>query len=134
MLMYCVAKTASLDILMHLPRSVFARPQLELFRWLLHVNGVEDVPSVDAVQDWCRDVQKLYGIDTLTYQGAMGHPYSVNSLNQIIAQVRLSFTLRHPALTRNHRNLPTHVSATSSACIQKIPGVGCQSHDKESAG
>ena len=60
-----------------------------MFRWLLEVNEVQDIPSVDSVQDWCSDIQKLYGIDSILYKGAFGHPYSVNSLNQIIAQASL---------------------------------------------
>ncbi|EAU90230.2 hypothetical protein CC1G_05768 [Coprinopsis cinerea okayama7 len=42
--------TCSLDLLMHLPRSVFSQRQLELFLWLLRVNGVDDVPSVKAMK------------------------------------------------------------------------------------
>ncbi|KAJ8094148.1 hypothetical protein PM082_023356 [Marasmius tenuissimus] len=36
----------TLDILMHLPRSVFSERQPELFLWLLTINEVNDVPSV----------------------------------------------------------------------------------------
>ncbi|KAJ7763795.1 hypothetical protein B0H16DRAFT_1455051 [Mycena metata] len=42
--------TCNLDILMHLPRSVFSQRQLDLFLWLLKVNNVDDVPSVKSMQ------------------------------------------------------------------------------------
>ncbi|KAF8192221.1 hypothetical protein K438DRAFT_1762221 [Mycena galopus ATCC 62051] len=61
--------TCTLNILMHLPRSVFSQRQLDLFLWLLKVNNVDDVPSVN-----------------IPYDGALGHKYYVNSLAQIIAQ------------------------------------------------
>jgi hypothetical protein len=72
---------------MHLPRSVFSQRQLDLFLWLLKVNDVDDVPSVKAMQTLNDMLQKMCGIDTIKYKGALGHIYYVNSLAQIIAQV-----------------------------------------------
>ncbi|KAJ3841113.1 hypothetical protein F5878DRAFT_611129 [Lentinula raphanica] len=78
--------TCTLDILMHLPRSVFSQRQLDLFLWLLRVNGVPDVPSVKTMKTLNEAIQKMCGIDTLCYDGALGNRYYVNSLAQIIAQ------------------------------------------------
>ncbi|KAJ7223860.1 hypothetical protein B0H12DRAFT_1213067 [Mycena haematopus] len=78
--------TCTLDILMHLPRSVFSHRQLDLFLWLLKVNKVDDVPSVKSMQSLNAALQKMCGIDTILYNGALGHKYYVNSLPQIIAQ------------------------------------------------
>ncbi|KAJ7596205.1 hypothetical protein C8J56DRAFT_1022550 [Mycena floridula] len=78
--------TCTLDILMHLPRSVFSHKQLDLFLWLLRVNGVQDVPSVKSMQAVNAALQSMCGIETLAYDGALGHRYHVNSLAQIIAQ------------------------------------------------
>ncbi|KAF9494386.1 hypothetical protein BDN71DRAFT_1563932 [Pleurotus eryngii] len=78
--------TCTLDILMHLPRSVFSHRQLDLFLWLLKVNQVDDVPSVKTMQSMNAMLQKLCGIDTMPYKGALGHKYYVNNLSQIIAQ------------------------------------------------
>ncbi|KAF9493187.1 hypothetical protein BDN71DRAFT_1591205 [Pleurotus eryngii] len=78
--------TCTLDILMHLPRSVFSHRQLDLFLWLLKVNQVDDVPSVKTMQSMNAMLQKLCGIDTIPYKGALGHKYYVNNLSQIIAQ------------------------------------------------
>lgn len=73
---------------MHLPRSVFSQRQLDLFIWLLKVNSVDDVPSVKSMQELNAILQKLCGIQSIPYDGALGHKYYVNSLAQIIAQVR----------------------------------------------
>ena len=72
---------------MHLPRSVFSQRQLDLFLWLLKVNDVDDVPSVKSMQILNTMLQKMCGIDSIKYKGALGHSYYVNSLSQIIAQV-----------------------------------------------
>ncbi|KAH9945634.1 hypothetical protein B0H21DRAFT_693918 [Amylocystis lapponica] len=78
--------TCTLDILMHLPRSVFSQRQLDLFLWLLKVNGVDDVPSVKTMQGLNAKLQKMCGIDSIGYKGALGHNYYVNDLAQILAQ------------------------------------------------
>lgn len=72
---------------MHLPRSVFSQHQLDLFLWLLRVNDVDDVPSVKSMQSLNAALQKMCGIDSIKYKGALGHNYYVNSLGQILAQV-----------------------------------------------
>lgn len=76
---------------MHLPRSVFSQRQLDLFLWMLKVNGVDDVPTIKSMQALNVALQKMCGIDTIPYDGALGHKYFVNSLAQIIAQVRFLF-------------------------------------------
>ncbi|KAJ3765406.1 hypothetical protein FB446DRAFT_795079 [Lentinula raphanica] len=78
--------TCTLDILMHLPRSVFSQKQLDLFLWLLRINGVSQVPTVKTMKSLNNALQKMCGIDTLCYDGALGNRYYVNSLAQIIAQ------------------------------------------------
>lgn len=72
---------------MHLPRSVFSHRQLDLFLWLLRVNGVDDVPSVKTMQSLNERLQKLCGVESIRYNGALGHKYYVNNMAQIIAQV-----------------------------------------------
>ncbi|KAK6977422.1 hypothetical protein R3P38DRAFT_3334959 [Favolaschia claudopus] len=71
---------------MHLPRSVFSQKQLDLFLWLLKVNEVDDVPSIKQMQKINSALQKVCGIETIAYDGALGHKYFVNSLAQMIAQ------------------------------------------------
>ncbi|KAF9064354.1 hypothetical protein BDP27DRAFT_1177512, partial [Rhodocollybia butyracea] len=71
---------------MHLPHSVFSTCQLDLFVWLLRVNGVQDITSVKTIKDLDTKLQKLYGIQSLRYKGAFGHIYYVNSIADIVAQ------------------------------------------------
>ncbi|KAF8232775.1 hypothetical protein L208DRAFT_1270259 [Tricholoma matsutake] len=71
---------------MHLPCSVFSHQQLDLFLWLLKVNNINDVPSVKAMQNINTALQKICGVESIPYNGALGHHYFVNSLSQIIAQ------------------------------------------------
>ncbi|CAK5266203.1 unnamed protein product [Mycena citricolor] len=78
--------TCTLDILMHLPRSVFSQRQLDLFLWLLKVNNIPYVPSIKQMQRLNLGLQKLCGIETIAYDGALGHKYFVNNIAQIIAQ------------------------------------------------
>ncbi|PIL28321.1 hypothetical protein GSI_09610 [Ganoderma sinense ZZ0214-1] len=78
--------SCTLDVLMHLPRSVFSQRQLDLFLWLLRVNGVEDVPSVRSMLGLNAALQRACGVDTIPYKGALGHNYHVNALDQILAQ------------------------------------------------
>ncbi|PBK63272.1 hypothetical protein ARMSODRAFT_1024021 [Armillaria solidipes] len=78
--------TCTLDILMHLPRSVFSHRQLDLFLWLLKENGVNDVPTMKTMQSLNDALQKLCGVTSLAYDGALGHKYFVNDLAQLIAQ------------------------------------------------
>ncbi|KAJ3753206.1 hypothetical protein EV360DRAFT_10907, partial [Lentinula raphanica] len=51
--------TCTLDILMHLPCSVFSQQQLDLFLWLLQVNGVANVPSVKTMKGLNSSLQKI---------------------------------------------------------------------------
>ncbi|KAJ3013246.1 hypothetical protein NUW54_g522 [Trametes sanguinea] len=78
--------TFTLNMLMHLPRSIFLQRQLNLFLWLLRVNDVDKVPSVRHMPKLNAILQRACGIDSIAYKGALGHTYYDNALNQIIAQ------------------------------------------------
>ncbi|KAJ3874898.1 hypothetical protein F5051DRAFT_430995 [Lentinula edodes] len=54
----------TLDILMHLPRSVFSVRQSEPFLGLLRVNGIQDAMLVKTMKDLDVKLQGLYGIQT----------------------------------------------------------------------
>ncbi|KAI6028188.1 hypothetical protein EDC04DRAFT_2869143 [Pisolithus marmoratus] len=71
---------------MHLPHSVFSQHQVDLLTWLLHINGVSDVPSVRTLKILEDGLQKICGIETLPFTGAFGHKYHMNSFSDIIAQ------------------------------------------------
>ncbi|KAJ3844653.1 hypothetical protein F5878DRAFT_706070 [Lentinula raphanica] len=59
---------------------------LDLFLWLLKVNGTTDATSVKTMKDLDSKLQSLYGIQTYEYKGAFGHTYYVNSIADIISQ------------------------------------------------
>lgn len=74
---------------MHLPRSVFSQKRLNLFLWLLQVNEVDYVPGLDTMKALNKSIQNLCGIETVGYEGILGHRYFVNNIAQILAQVKL---------------------------------------------
>lgn len=78
--------SCTLDILMHLPRSAFSERQLDLLLWLLRMNGVNNLPSVRAMKNFQVSLQKLCGIGTIKYSGALGHTYYANDLGSLIGQ------------------------------------------------
>ncbi|KAG8939543.1 hypothetical protein FRC04_006243, partial [Tulasnella sp. 424] len=78
--------SCTLDILMHLPRSAFSERQLDLLLWLLRMNGVNNLPSVRAMKNFQASLQKLCGIGTIKYSGALGHTYYANDLGSLIGQ------------------------------------------------
>ncbi|KAF8236859.1 hypothetical protein L208DRAFT_1250305 [Tricholoma matsutake] len=61
---------------MHLPHSVFSQQQLDLFLWLLKVNNVNNVPSVKAMQNINAALQKMCIVESIPYNGTLGHHYS----------------------------------------------------------
>ncbi|KAJ7576777.1 hypothetical protein C8J56DRAFT_869884 [Mycena floridula] len=71
---------------MHLPWSVFSHKQLDLFLWLLKINGVKEVLTIKSMQAVNAALQRMCGVETLGYDGALGHKYHINSLADIIAQ------------------------------------------------
>lgn len=85
---------------MHLPRSVFSQRQLDILLWLLEVNDVPQIPSAQSIKNLEVVMQKLHGVRTLAYDGALGHKYYINSFADIIAQVSGS-TLRRVAHVLN---------------------------------
>ncbi|KAJ3738165.1 hypothetical protein EV360DRAFT_77074, partial [Lentinula raphanica] len=106
--------TCTLDILMHLPRSVFSQKQLDLFLWLLRINGVSQVPTVKTMKSLNNALQKMCGIDTLCYDGALGNRYYANSLAQIIAQEMANPHIR-PKLHFYPEDSGTHLSQARQA-------------------
>ncbi|KAK6991453.1 hypothetical protein R3P38DRAFT_3425765 [Favolaschia claudopus] len=50
---------------------------LDLFIWLLKVNEVDDVPSVKMMQEVNVMLQSICGIDSIPYDGPLGHKYKV---------------------------------------------------------
>lgn len=51
------------------------------------MSTVNDVPSLSQRQKMNEILQKYCGINTLRYEGALGHIYYLNSISDLIAQV-----------------------------------------------
>ena len=51
-----------LDVLRHLPRSLFSDSQMEIISWGMAVLGVDDLPSISSMENVSDDLQDDYGI------------------------------------------------------------------------
>ncbi|KAI6037194.1 hypothetical protein BKA83DRAFT_4460283 [Pisolithus microcarpus] len=85
-------QTCILDILWHLPCSLFSDLQLQVILWALSISGIDSVPSTRLLKDIDSSLQSQYGIPTVHYEGALGHIYYVNHLPSIIAQIEPTVT------------------------------------------
>ncbi|KAE9400250.1 hypothetical protein BT96DRAFT_993265 [Gymnopus androsaceus JB14] len=114
--------SCTLDILMHLPHSVFSVRQLDLFLWLLKVNGTQDATSVKTMKDLDTKLQSLYGIQTYEYKGAFRHTYYVNSIADIISQ-EMSNPCVRPHLSFYPEDAPSNLTDARqfSRWLKEIP-------------
>lgn len=87
------------DILRHVPRSVFSDKENAIIHWALLSLGVKNVPSEHQMKDVNAFVQKLCGVQSIRHKGSLGHVYYTNDLAAILAQVRL-FTFLSTMQTR----------------------------------
>ncbi|KAL0066643.1 hypothetical protein AAF712_006245 [Marasmius tenuissimus] len=119
--------TCTLDILMHLPRSVFSQHQLDLFLWLLKVNRVDDVPSVYQMKSINQKLQEWVGIETIQNTSPFGNVYHVNNFSQIVAQAGLQIEVANPRVRPFLHFFPedagTHVSEARHArrWLEEVP-------------
>ncbi|KAG6825018.1 hypothetical protein H0H92_005084 [Tricholoma furcatifolium] len=79
-------ETCILDILRHIPRSAFSRKQNEIIHWAMLALGVKDLPSDRTMDDIDRALQQICGIESLRFNGALGHIYYTNDFSAILAQ------------------------------------------------
>ncbi|KAG1847729.1 hypothetical protein F4604DRAFT_1883990 [Suillus subluteus] len=68
--------------------------QIDILLWLLQVNNVDNVPSVRSIKLIKDTIQRLCGICSIPYDGALGHRYYVNSLSDIIWQEMMNPRVR----------------------------------------
>lgn len=81
------AQSCVLDVMRHLPRSIFSDSQMESIEWCMTEMGCEDIPSVSVLKAIDQILQNHCGIETLRYEGPLGHTYYANALDGLIAQV-----------------------------------------------
>ena len=71
---------------------------MDLFLWLLKVNGVPSCPSTRSFNSFCGAIHTVYGIESVCHNEPLGHRYYVNSLTQILSQVRARLNSIHHVL------------------------------------
>lgn len=81
-------QAVTLDIIANIPRLAFSTQQIQMMFWFLKSNGVSQVPSAKALRNQNAALHSMCGIHTLEYGGAFGHTFFINSLADIIRQVR----------------------------------------------
>ncbi|VDB83188.1 unnamed protein product [Peniophora sp. CBMAI 1063] len=106
-------QTCVLDILRHVPRSAFSDKQNQVIHWALSVMGVADVPSDRSMKDITRVLQRLGGVRTLRFEGALGHVYYTNELSAIISQ-----EMANPEVRSNLRFMPEQTTGSLSETWQ----------------
>ncbi|KAJ3867820.1 hypothetical protein EV359DRAFT_33661 [Lentinula novae-zelandiae] len=75
-----------LDILRHLPRSLFSDAQMDIILWGVASFGVRNLPSTDVAKSIGKYLQSLCGIKTERQKGPLGHVYYLNELDGLIRQ------------------------------------------------
>ena len=83
-----------LNVLWHLPRSLFSDAQVETIIWACAALGVDELPSLETLKTIDKKLQALCGINTIRHDGQMGNLFYVNSLSNIIAQARSLLLMR----------------------------------------
>ncbi|KAI9067152.1 hypothetical protein FKP32DRAFT_1684097 [Trametes sanguinea] len=79
-------QTCVLDIVRHLPRSLFSDSQMEIILWCLGVLGIDERPSLFVLKTIDKMLQSHCGIESIRFHGPLGHVYYVNDMAAIIAQ------------------------------------------------
>ncbi|VDC00800.1 unnamed protein product [Peniophora sp. CBMAI 1063] len=99
---------AVLDVCRHLPRSVFSDSQMETINWCCTTLGIDSIPSVSWLKEMSDDLQDKIGIRTLRFQGALGHVYYANSLQDQIAQ-----EFANPLISEHIRVFPEDIEPSA---------------------
>ncbi|KAJ3846590.1 hypothetical protein EV368DRAFT_88779 [Lentinula lateritia] len=79
-------ETCILDVLRHLPRSLFSDAQMDIILWGIASFGVNNAPSTDTAKSVGEYLQTLCGIKTERQKGPLGHVYYINQLAGLIRQ------------------------------------------------
>ncbi|KAI0071651.1 hypothetical protein K474DRAFT_1606601 [Panus rudis PR-1116 ss-1] len=121
-------ETCVLDILRHVPRCAFSEKQNAVIHWAMRALGVKDIPSESTMRNIDTKLQKLCGIDSLRFKGALGHVYYSNDLAALIAQ-----EMANPLVRPHLRFLPEDTGPYLSEAWQAsrwlhelIPQLGTQ--------
>ncbi|KAF9056866.1 hypothetical protein BDP27DRAFT_1242040 [Rhodocollybia butyracea] len=89
-----IRQTCVLDILRHIPRCAFSRKQNTAIHWAMLALDVEHLPSDRTMDDIDREMQRMCGIQSIRYEGKLGHVYYGNDFPAIIAQEMSNISVR----------------------------------------
>ncbi|KAJ3897568.1 hypothetical protein F5879DRAFT_910507, partial [Lentinula edodes] len=89
--LYCLIlrinnQTCVLDILRHIPRCAFSRKQNIAIHWAMLALGVPNLPSDRTMDDIDKEMQRLCGVQSIRYEGKLGHLYYANDFAALISQ------------------------------------------------
>ncbi|KAI0071327.1 hypothetical protein K474DRAFT_1607117, partial [Panus rudis PR-1116 ss-1] len=121
--------TCILDILRHIPRCAFSEKQNIIIHWAMRALGLGDIPSESTMRNVDNMLQKLCGIDSVHFEGALGHVYYTNDLAAIIAQAQMANPLVRPHLHFLPEDAGSHLSEAwqgSRWLHELIPQLGTQ--------
>ncbi|KAI0073921.1 hypothetical protein K474DRAFT_1677553 [Panus rudis PR-1116 ss-1] len=121
-------ETCILDILRHIPRCAFSERQNIVINWAMRALGLNDIPSEASMQKIDKALQRLCGVDSIRFEGALGHIYYTNDLAALIAQ-EMSNPLVRPYLNFLPEDAGRHLSEAwqgSRWLRELIPQLGTQ--------
>lgn len=70
----CV-QACTLDIASNLQRRAYSDGDVELMLWLLQMNGVADVPSLNQMKADQEFLDEVAGVEVKSFTGSFGHTY-----------------------------------------------------------
>ncbi|RPD56808.1 hypothetical protein L226DRAFT_513548 [Lentinus tigrinus ALCF2SS1-7] len=106
-------QTCVLDILRHLPRSLFSDHQMQIILWAMDVLGVDQRPSLFVLKTLDDMLQTLCGIGSIRHKGPLGHVYYVNALESLLAQ-----EMANPRIRPHLRFYPEDAGQKLKECWQ----------------
>ncbi|KAF7303282.1 hypothetical protein MKEN_01292300 [Mycena kentingensis (nom. inval.)] len=106
-------ETCVLDILRHVPRCAFSKKQNTAIHWAMQVLGVPNLPSDRVMDEIDKKLQPICGVQSIRYEGKLGHTYYVNDFAAIIAQ-----ELANPTIRKQLRFLPEDAGKSLSEAWQ----------------
>lgn len=69
------------------PRAMQSEGGMRATRWHARMHGAQGVPSVRVTKSHRESVKRVGGVQSKTYQGELGHLYTMNRLHDILARV-----------------------------------------------
>ena len=130
-------QTCVIDILRHVPRCAFSDRQNTVIHYSMKLLGISNVPSVYTMKNVERVLQRICGVDSIRFAGALGHVYYTNDFAAIIAQVCVFSSCVYKfdvILILSLRKWQTLVSVLICSFFPKMPGRSSIRHGRHAVG